>query len=120
MSQAQLDQSYSYTASCPSLSCLHQSILVRREDPLEALQIFLDKGADVNSANSHGETALHWATKLLQSYDKKLDVIIALMLAGGDANLSNNDGKTPLQIATDANLDQSIIEVLREGPDMPR
>jgi uncharacterized protein len=63
-------------------------------DAVEAIQLCLDAGVDVNAANGQGQTALHAAA--LKGYDK-----VVQFLADRGANLSAKDkqGKTPLDAA---------------------
>src|SRR6185295_13457244 len=63
-------------------------------EAIEAIQLCLDAGVDVNAANGQGQTALHAAA--LKGYDK-----IVEFLAGHGANLTAKDkqGKTPLDAA---------------------
>ena len=61
---------------------------------IEAVELALDVGADLNGTNDSGDTALHIAAS------RRLDNVIAL-LAGRGATLDvrNNRGQTPLGIA---------------------
>ena len=63
-------------------------------DAIEAIQLCLDAGVDINTANGQGQTALHAAA--LKGYDK-----VVQFLADHGANLSAKDrqGKTPLDAA---------------------
>ncbi|MBZ5674405.1 MAG: ankyrin repeat domain-containing protein [Acidobacteriia bacterium] len=63
-------------------------------EAIEAIQLCLDAGVDINAANGQGQTALHAAA--LKGYDK-----IVQFLADHGANLSAKDkqGKTPLDAA---------------------
>jgi ankyrin repeat protein len=63
-------------------------------DAIEAIQLCLDAGVDINAANGQGQTALHAAA--LKGSDK-----IVQFLADHGANLSAKDkqGKTPLDAA---------------------
>jgi len=63
-------------------------------DAVEAIQLCLDAGVDVNAANGQGQTALHAAA--LKGYDK-----VVQFLADRGANLTVKDkqGKTPLDAA---------------------
>jgi ankyrin repeat protein len=64
------------------------------EEAIEAIQLCLDAGVDINAANGQGQTALHAAA--LKGYDK-----VVQFLADHGANLSAKDrqGKTPLDVA---------------------
>jgi ankyrin repeat protein len=61
---------------------------------IEAIQLLLDGGADVNAASSDGRTALHGAA--LQGYD---DVIKYLAAHGADLQAKDKKGFTPLDTA---------------------
>jgi uncharacterized protein len=63
-------------------------------EAIEAIQLCLDAGVDINAANGQGQTALHAAA--LKGYDK-----VVQFLADHGANLSAKDkqGKTPLDAA---------------------
>jgi ankyrin repeat protein len=63
-------------------------------EAIEAIQLCLDAGVDINAANGQGQTALHAAA--LKGYDKVVE-----FLAGRGANLTTKDrqGKTPLDAA---------------------
>jgi ankyrin repeat protein len=63
-------------------------------EAIEAIQLCLDAGVDINAANGQGQTALHAAA--LKGYDQ-----VVQFLADHGANLSAKDkqGKTPLDAA---------------------
>jgi ankyrin repeat protein len=61
---------------------------------IEAIQLLLDRGADVNATATDGRTALHGAA--LQGYD---DVIKFLASRGADLNAKDRKGFTPLDTA---------------------
>jgi ankyrin repeat protein len=63
-------------------------------EAIEAIQLLLDHGADVNAAANDGRTALHGAA--LQGYD---DVIKFLAAHGADLNTKDHKGFTPLDTA---------------------
>ncbi len=65
-----------------------------QEDAIAALQIFLDRGLDVNAPDNSGRTALHGAA--LQGYD---DVIEFLASKGAVFDAKDNKGFTPLDVA---------------------
>ena len=66
---------------------------------------------DVNSSNTHGDTALHFYL----SYGNDPKVLIDLIHAGADVNKQNNDGETPLQICVENQLEDEMMELLRSG-----
>ncbi|HMF27775.1 MAG TPA: ankyrin repeat domain-containing protein, partial [Candidatus Cybelea sp.] len=61
---------------------------------IEAIQLLLDRGADVNATTADGRTALHGAA--LQGYD---DVIRFLVAKGADLFAKDRKGFTPLDTA---------------------
>ena len=63
-------------------------------DPIEAIKLFLETGADVNAANDLGFTAMHYAAQ--GGRNRIIEV-----LAGSAAKLDvkNKAGKTPLDLA---------------------
>jgi ankyrin repeat protein len=62
-------------------------------DPVDAVDLLIEAGANVNAVTSKGESALHLAATA-----GKLDVVRALAAGGADLNLKNGDGKTALEI----------------------
>lgn len=66
----------------------------RESDAIEALQMLMDLGADINQANQNGNTALHGATM------RQSTAIIEFLVANGaDVHAQNEKGWTPLDIA---------------------
>lgn len=66
----------------------------RESDAVEALQILLDLGADINRADQNGDTALHGAA------GRQSPAIIGFLVANGaDLHAQNEKGWTPLDIA---------------------
>jgi uncharacterized protein len=61
---------------------------------IEAIQLLLDLGVDVNAAGADGRTALHGAA--MQGYD---DVIKFLAAKGADLEAKDKKGFTPLDTA---------------------
>lgn len=61
---------------------------------VEAIRLCLDKGADINGANSRGETAMHAAAQ------RGADQIVQFLAErGAKLDLKNKAGKTPLDLA---------------------
>lgn len=69
----------------------------------------LRKGADVNAADYHGRTALHWAA---HHGDKRLAQL--LLERGADMNAKDRWGKTALQWAV-ANREADVAHLLRHA-----
>ena len=63
-------------------------------EAIDAIQLLLDHGGDVNAAANDGRTALHGAA--LQGYD---DVIKFLAAHGADLTVKDHKGFTPLDTA---------------------
>ena len=63
-------------------------------EAIEAIDILLGLGLDINAADSRGRTPLHGAA--MQGYDV---VIAALAARGADLNAADNNGFTPLDTA---------------------
>jgi len=63
-------------------------------DPLDAMKLFVQAGADVNAANDQGFTAVHYAA---QGGRNKL--IEFLAANGAKLDVKNKAGKTPLDLA---------------------
>src|SRR5262249_16279495 len=63
-------------------------------DPLQAVKLFVDAGADVNAANDLGFTAMHYAAQTGR------DRIVEFLAAkGAKFDVKNKAGKTPLDLA---------------------
>jgi ankyrin repeat protein len=65
-----------------------------RADPLDAITLFLQAGADVNTANAIGNTALHYAAQTGANR-----IVEFLAANGAKLDAKNKDGKTPLDVA---------------------
>lgn len=57
------------------------------------ISALLEQGADVNSKDEEGLSALHLTTEWMNS---KLSLILYLLRSGADPNIQDNTGKTPL------------------------
>lgn len=72
----------------------HEVSRGRESDAVEALQMLLDLGADINQADQNGDTALHGAA------GRHAPAIIEFLVANGaDLHAQNEKGWTPLDIA---------------------
>jgi ankyrin repeat protein len=65
-----------------------------RADPLDAIRLFLQAGADINSANLAGNTAMHYAAQTGANR-----IVEFLAASGATLDVKNKDGKTPLDLA---------------------
>jgi ankyrin repeat protein len=61
---------------------------------LEMLKFLVQRGADINSPTSDGETPLHIAV-----LDHESDIVNWLVEEGADVNAQDGNGDTPLHIA---------------------
>ena len=61
---------------------------------LEAVQVALGEGADINAVNDAGQTAMHGAAKL-----RSTDLIRLLADNGARVDVTDNEGETPLSLA---------------------
>jgi ankyrin repeat protein len=65
-----------------------------RADPLDAIKLFVDAGADVNAINDLGNTALHYAAQTGATR-----IIEFLVSKGAKLDVQNFQNKTPLDLA---------------------
>ncbi len=73
---------------------IHGESRVQNREALEAVQVALDAGIDINDANAVGDTALHGA-----AYFQSDPVVRFLLDSGAAVNARNKAGETPLVIA---------------------
>jgi ankyrin repeat protein len=66
---------------------------VSNRNPLDAMQVLIDAGANINAKTPEGDSALHIA-----AFAGKLDVVKLLAKNGADLNLKDGAGKTALQV----------------------
>lgn len=65
-----------------------------RADPLEAIKLFLQAGADINGVNIAGNTAMHYAAQTGANR-----IVEFLATSGAKLDVKNKDSKTPLDMA---------------------
>ena len=65
-----------------------------RADPLDAIKLFVEKGADVNAVNNTGNSALHYAA---QNGNERM--VEYLMGKGAKTDIKNKQGRTPVELA---------------------
>jgi ankyrin repeat protein len=75
-----------------------------------ALNLFLDKGADGNRKAIHDYTALHGAADLGDT-----NMIQILLQKGADVNLQDDDGNTPLHYAAHAGQIDAVKMLLEHA-----
>jgi ankyrin repeat protein len=87
----------------------------------QIVRFFLDAGADVNTRDQEGRTAL---MHVAESAPGNLEIARILISAGADVNLTDNDGCTALEIAMDAKHDSTaklgFMEFLLDAGADPR
>jgi ankyrin repeat protein len=82
------------------------------EDAVEAIQLLLGAGLDINATNSNGDTALHIAITGRASET----IVRALIERGANLQAQNKRGQTPLAAATASRKDIStIVALLRQA-----
>ena len=77
---------------------------------LEAAKRFLDGKFDINSADTRGWTALHFAVE-----NMLLDVVLFLLENGANPNQRDAGGQTPLHIAVDVDKDFGTHQYVIDG-----
>jgi len=63
---------------------------------VEAMEVFIDHGVDLNRQDNNGDTALH---KALYDHDYGMEKVAMLLESGADSSLKNKDGKTAFECA---------------------
>jgi ankyrin repeat protein len=66
---------------------------VSNRNPVDAVKLLLEAGANPNAKTPDGDTALH-----LAAFAGKLDIVRALVEGGADMNVKDAAGKTALQV----------------------
>src|SRR6267143_561253 len=94
----------------PALLTPEQSALMSaaRLGSVVAIQVALEKGADVNSRDKDGKTALMWA-----AYMGRVQAVVELVSAGADVNTVDSTGWTALEAAVwtrRASVVENLIE----------
>ncbi|MCY4122379.1 MAG: ankyrin repeat domain-containing protein [Acidobacteria bacterium] len=77
-----------------------------------AVRSLVDAGADVNTAQPDGATALHWA-----AYRNDHETAALLIDAGADVNAANELGATPVWLAADNGSADMVARLLDAGAD---
>ncbi len=66
---------------------------VSNREPVEAVKLLLEAGANPDAVTPAGDSALHWA-----AFDGKPEIVRALAAGGANLNLKDGSGKTALQV----------------------
>ena len=91
---------------------MSELIEAAKKGDLPAVRARLAAGDNVNAADHHGSTALHWA-----SLKGHLDIVRELLKAGANVNAVDQDGNTALQLSSDGSHLDVVRELLRAGAD---
>ncbi|KAH7016441.1 ankyrin repeat-containing domain protein [Microdochium trichocladiopsis] len=84
---------------------------------IEAVRVFLQRGADVNGLDAYQNAPLHWAiahvpmTRLLLEKGAREEVAKVLIEAGADVNAADENSLTPLHVASLQGL-EGIVRLL--------
>jgi hypothetical protein len=74
------------------------------------IDLLLENGVDINSADEKGMTALHYAVQNFYHYRKEpLNLIKKLLASGADLEAKDKDGRTPLMLATEHSQKNTVI-----------
>jgi len=79
---------------------------------LTTVKQLINEGADVNSADNHGRTAL-----LEAAWGGKADVVKLLLEKGADANAADTTGYTPLMRACEEGYSEVVSLLIKAGAD---
>ncbi len=96
-----------WTATVRAAPDLIQSV---RDGKLDALRAQLAQGADVNTRQADGATALHYA-----AHRNNLDAASVLIKTGADVNAANELGATPLWLAAVNGSAEMVRRLLEAG-----
>eukprot|EP01114_Cavostelium_apophysatum_P014059 TRINITY_DN3544_c0_g1_i1.p1 TRINITY_DN3544_c0_g1~~TRINITY_DN3544_c0_g1_i1.p1 ORF type:complete len:1120 (+),score=330.70 TRINITY_DN3544_c0_g1_i1:85-3444(+) len=77
-------------------------------------KLLISRGVDVNVANSKGETALHYSSRL-----GRKDLVKLLLHAGADFTIQAENASTALDLAVQANQEETV-EILKSAQDLAK
>jgi len=82
----------------------------------EVLEVMIEHGADLNSTDNNGNSALHWASKNKHIAN---EVITVLLKHGADPSVRNKRSVLPIEMAARNASDSAVIRTLLEkGPEI--
>ena len=87
--------------------------IVKCKPNVEYVKMLLDQGADVNTCDSRGKTALMYAASA-----DNAECVDVLLEAGADVNMSDARGITALMEASSAGNSVCVEKLLKEGADV--
>lgn len=96
-------------------SPLHYFVRNPSHDPIilhRVLQAFVERGADVDQQNKHGEAPLHQA-----AMRGRTQCVLYLLNNGASPNIISHNGETPLHFATRAGHKECMNVLLQWGAD---
>jgi len=92
---------------------LHAAVMNRCVD---ALNLLMRAGVDVNAKDDFGQTVLHYA-----AFKGDVEIIKRLIAAGADINAEENErGYTPLHVALMMSKEEAALELINAGADIVR
>jgi ankyrin repeat protein len=80
-------------------------------DPLDAIKLFVEMGADVNAVNEQGNTALHLAAQ--RGNDRAIEYLVS---KGAKLDVKNKGNRTPLDLARASKTTTELIQKLGGVP----
>ncbi len=92
------------------LAALH---LAASEGKIEALQLLFNVGADLNSKDGFGETAL-----MIAAQQRQPRFVQPLLQMGADINAKDNEGRTALMVAAQSSYITTVKILIRAGADV--
>lgn len=99
-------------------SPLHRAARGNTENAVATITLLLDRGAQVNRPNAHGQTPLHSTPHAYSPYS--IAIMRTLLAHGANVSMRDNNGKTPLHHAIHFNYDTKVIairELIAHGAD---
>jgi ankyrin repeat protein len=112
MKRAALCLSLAALVFAPCINAASLIEIVRSGNEASALAALKD-GADANSTESNGTTALHWAV-----HNGNVELVGKLIKAGAKVNAMNNYGATPMSEAAELGNPVIVAALLKAGADV--